>query len=246
VEAGSTPEPVGLIARGVAKRYGAVVALRDAYVQIRPGEIACLVGDNGAGKSTFVKILSGVLRPDAGELLIDGTVQPFFASARDAHAAGVMTVYQDLALVETLGVVDNIFLGNELTWGPFRRKREMLRASRSLLTEMAVNIPNPRIRVERLSGGQRQGIAFARAINLEGRFFLLDEPTAATGVRETREIVRLILDLRDRGAGVLLISHDIPLVAETGDRIFVLKRGSIDHLFEERPHIDEIVLAIAR
>ena len=178
--------------------------------------------------------------------VIDGTVQPFFASAREAHAAGVMTVYQDLALVETLGVVDNIFLGNELTWGPFRRKREMLRASRTLLTEMAVNIPNPRIRVERLSGGQRQGIAFARAINLEGRFFLLDEPTAATGVRETREIVRLILDLRDRGAGVLLISHDIPLVAETGDRIFVLKRGSIDHLFEERPHIDEIVLAIAR
>jgi ABC-type sugar transport system ATPase subunit len=246
VQAGSAAAPVGLIARGVAKRYGAVVALRDAYVQIRPGEIACLVGDNGAGKSTFVKILSGVLRPDAGELVIDGAVQPFFASAREAQAAGVMTVYQDLALVETLGVVDNIFLGNELTWGPFRRKREMVRASRKLLTEMAVNIPNPRIRVERLSGGQRQGIAFARAINLEGRFFLLDEPTAATGVRETREIVRLILTLRDRGAGVLLISHDIPLVAETGDRIFVLKRGSIDQLFEERPHIDEIVLAIAR
>jgi ABC-type sugar transport system ATPase subunit len=246
VQAGSAPAPVGLVARGVAKRYGAVVALRDAYVQIRPGEIACLVGDNGAGKSTFVKILSGVLRPDAGELVIDGAVQPFFASAREAQAAGVMTVYQDLALVETLGVVDNIFLGNELTWGPFRRKREMVRASRKLLTEMAVNIPNPRIRVERLSGGQRQGIAFARAINLEGRFFLLDEPTAATGVRETREIVRLILALRDRGAGVLLISHDIPLVAETGDRIFVLKRGSIDRLFEERPHIDEIVLAIAR
>jgi ABC-type sugar transport system ATPase subunit len=246
VQAGSAAAPVGLIARGVAKRYGAVVALRDAYVQIRPGEIACLVGDNGAGKSTFVKILSGVLRPDAGELVIDGAVQPFFASAREAQAAGVMTVYQDLALVETLGVVDNIFLGNELTWGPFRRKREMVRASRQLLTEMAVDIPNPRIRVERLSGGQRQGIAFARAINLEGRFFLLDEPTAATGVRETREIVRLILALRDRGAGVLLISHDIPLVAETGDRIFVLKRGSIDQLFEERPHIDEIVLAIAR
>ena len=246
MEAGNAPQAVGLVARGVAKRYGAVVALRDAYVQIRPGEIACLVGDNGAGKSTFVKILAGVLRPDAGELLIDGELQPFFASARQAQAAGVMTVYQDLALVETLGVVDNIFLGNELTWGPFRRKRQMLRASSELLTEMSVNIPNPRTRVEKLSGGQRQGVAFARAINLEGRFFLLDEPTAATGVRETREIVKLILDLRDRGAGVLLISHDIPLVAETGDRIFVLKRGTIDRTFDERPHIDEIVLAIAR
>lgn len=246
MEPASTPATVGLIARGVAKRYGAVVALRDAYVQIRPGEIACLVGDNGAGKSTFVKILSGVLRPDGGELLIDGELQPFFSSARQAQARGVMTVYQDLALVETLGVVDNIFLGNELTWGPFRRTRKMLRASSELLAEMSVNIPNPRTRVEKLSGGQRQGVAFARAINLEGRYFLLDEPTAATGVRETREIVKLILGLRDRGAGVLLISHDIPLVAETGDRIFVLKRGSIGHTFDERPHIDEIVLAIAR
>jgi len=246
VQAAAAPETRGLVARGIAKRYGPVVALRDAHVQIRPGEIACLVGDNGAGKSTFVKILSGVLRPDAGELLIDGVPRPFFDSARAAHAAGVMTVYQDLALVETLGVVENIFLGNELTWGPFRRKRAMLRASRELLQGMAVDIPNPRVRVERLSGGQRQGVAFARAINLEGRFFLLDEPTAATGVRETREIVRLIRDLRERGAGLLLISHDIPLVAETGDRIYVLRRGVIERTFEARPHIDEIVLAIAR
>ena len=103
----------------------------------------------------------------------------------------------------------------------------------------------PRIRVERLSGGQRQGVAFARAANLQSRYFLLDEPTAATGVKETREIVKLILTLRDRGAGILLVSHDIPLVAETSDRIFVLKRGSIARTFDERPHIDDIVLAIA-
>jgi ABC-type sugar transport system ATPase subunit len=236
----------GLVARGVVKTFGAVVALRDAEVDVRPGTIACLVGDNGAGKSTFVKILSGVLRPDAGELVVDGAPRPFFASARQAQAAGVMTVYQDLALVENLPVVENVFLGHELCWGPFRRKREMLRATRRLLADMAIDVPNPRTRVERLSGGQRQGVAFARAVNLKGRYFLLDEPTAATGVRETREIVKLILTLRERGAGILLISHDIPLVAEISDRIFVLRRGRIAQTFEGATHIDDIVLAIAR
>jgi ABC-type sugar transport system ATPase subunit len=244
--AAAREDDTGLVAHGVSKQFGAVTALRDASVQIRPGEIACLVGDNGAGKSTFVKILSGVLRPDAGELQIDGEQRPFFGSARQAQAAGLMTVYQDLALVETLPVVENVFLGHELAWGPFRRKREMLRATRQLLAEMRVDVPNPRIRVDRLSGGQRQGIAFARAVHLKGRYFLLDEPTAATGVRETREIVRLILTLRERGAGILLISHDIPLVAEISDRIFVLRRGSVTRTFEETPHIDDIVLAIAR
>jgi simple sugar transport system ATP-binding protein len=235
-----------LTARGVQKAYGAVRALENGVIEVRPGAITALVGDNGAGKSTFVKILSGVLRPDGGELEIDGAECPFFASARDAQAAGVMTVYQDLALVETLAVVENMFLGRELCVGPFRRRGEMLRLAKGLLAEMAVDIPDPSIRVERLSGGQRQGVAFARAINARGRFFLLDEPTAATGVRETREIVQLIGGLRDRGAGILLVSHDIPLVVELADRIFVLRQGSLATTLERGASLDDIVLAIAR
>jgi D-xylose transport system ATP-binding protein len=199
-----------LDATGVTKRFGAVEALRGASIQIRPGEIASLVGDNGAGKSTFVKILSGVLSPDEGSLTIDGEPQDFFGSTRAARDAGVVTVYQDLALIETLPVVENVFLGQEITRGPFRRKAAMRDEAATLLGEMAVGIPDPTVRVERLSGGQRQGVAFARALYGKARYFLLDEPTAATGLRETREIVRLIETLRDRGAGVLMICHDFP------------------------------------
>jgi D-xylose transport system ATP-binding protein len=230
----------------VAKRFGAVQALRDARVRVAPGEIVSLVGDNGAGKSTFVKILSGVLTPDEGTLRIDGVERPFFASSREAREEGVVTVYQDLALVETLPVVENVFLGQELTRGPFRRKAAMRAATAALLAEMAVGIPDPTVRVDRLSGGQRQGVAFARALHGRARYFLLDEPTAATGVRETREIVRLIERLRDRGAGVLLISHDFPLLVELSDRIFVLRHGAIAEVFEKGVQLDDVILTMAR
>jgi ABC-type sugar transport system ATPase subunit len=244
VPAGS-PQP-GLVASGVAKRFGAVAALLDGRIAVEPGQIVSLVGDNGAGKSTFVKILSGVLSPDAGALTLDGAPRPFFDSPREAHAAGVVTVYQDLALVETLPVVENVFLGQELTRGPFRRHRAMRAATARLLQEMGVGIPDPTVRVERLSGGQRQGVAFARALHGSARYFLLDEPTAATGLHETREIVRLIRTLRDRGAGVLLISHDFPLVAELSDAIFVLRHGAIAQTFGPGAEIDDVVLAMAR
>jgi len=236
----------GLTARGVAKSYGPVLALRDASVEVRPGEISGLVGDNGAGKSTFVKILAGVLDPDAGTLEIDGMEQAFFGSARDAQQAGVMTVYQDLALVEPLTAVENMFLGQELCRGPFRRKREMLRVARELTGQMGINLPDPGIRVERLSGGQRQGVAFARAVHGDTSYLLLDEPTAATGVRETGEIIRLVRNLRERGTGILLISHDIPLVTELCDRVFVLRHGRLVNVFAKGVSIDELVLAIAR
>jgi ABC-type sugar transport system ATPase subunit len=236
----------GLHAHGVAKRFGAVNALRSGEVRIVPGEVAALVGDNGAGKSTLIKVLSGVLTPDAGSLTIDGAEHSFFASAREAQATGLATVYQDLALVETLAVVENMFLGRELTRGPFRRKAAMRAACAELLEEMKVNIPDPGVRVERLSGGQRQGVAFARALNAGARFFLLDEPTAATGVRETREIVRLIETLRDRGAGVLLVSHDFPLVAEISDSVYVLRHGELATTFGKDADLDDIVLAMAR
>jgi ABC-type sugar transport system ATPase subunit len=236
----------GLVASDVAKSYGAVQALTNASLQIKPGEIASLVGDNGAGKSTFVKILSGVLTPDTGSLTIDGEPVEFFGSSREAHAAGVVTVYQDLALIETLPVVENVFLGQELTRGPFRRKAAMRDEAAKLLGEMAVGIPDPTVRVERLSGGQRQGVAFARALYGRAKYFLLDEPTAATGLRETREIVRLIETLRDRGAGVLMICHDFPLVVELSDKIFVLRHGAIAQTFDRGVELDDVVLAMAR
>src|SRR5262249_27018820 len=204
---------------GVAKAYGAITALREATISVRPYEVRGLVGDNGAGKSTLVKILSGVLDPDDGRLFLDGRELAFFKSAKEAQDAGVVTVYQDLALVDTLRIPENVFLGRELTKGPFRLKRQMQRESNRLLQEIGLHIPDPGARVERLSGGQRQGIAFARALNAGARFFLLDEPTAATGARETREILTLVAKLRDRGAGILLISHDIPTVVETCSRI---------------------------
>lgn len=243
---GDEGREAGLSATGVAKRFGAVDALRDANIQVRPGEIVSLVGDNGAGKSTFVKILSGVLAPDEGTLTVDGVDRPFFASSREARESGVVTVYQDLALVDTLPVVENLFLGQELTWGPFRRKAAMQARAAELLGEMAVGIPDPTVRVERLSGGQRQGVAFARALNGKARYFLLDEPTAATGLRETGEIVRLIRALRDRGAGVLLISHDFPLLVELSDRIFVLRHGGTARVFEHGVELDEVILTMAR
>jgi ABC-type sugar transport system ATPase subunit len=235
-----------LEARGVAKRFGPVEALRDASIRIVPGEIAALVGDNGAGKSTLVKILSGVLAPNGGTLSIGGRPQEFFPSAREARSAGVVTVYQDLALVETLPVVENVFLGQELTRGPFRRKAAMREQAATTLAEMRVNVPDPTVRVGRLSGGQRQGVAFARALIGGARYFLLDEPTAATGLRETQEIVRLIESLRERGAGVLLISHDFPLVAELSDRVFVLRHGTLTKTFEKGAELDDIILAMAR
>jgi D-xylose transport system ATP-binding protein len=246
VRDGDGQPQLGVAASGVAKRFGAVEALRDAEIRVRPGEIVSLVGDNGAGKSTFVKILSGVLTPDAGTLTIDGESRPFFASSREARESGVVTVYQDLALVETLPVVENVFLGQELTRGPFRRKAAMREQAARLLSEMAVGIPDPTIRVERLSGGQRQGVAFARALYGQARYFLLDEPTAATGIRETREIVRLIETLRDRGAGVLLISHDFPLVVELSDTIFVLRQGAIAQTLAKGVELDEVILTMAR
>ena len=236
----------GLLAADVAKSYGAITALRGATIALRPGEINGLVGDNGAGKSTLVKILSGVLDPDGGRLYRHGEERAFFKSAKDAQDAGVVTVYQDLALVDTLRIADNVFLGRELSKGPFRLKRQMQRESARLLQEIGVHVPDERARVDRLSGGQRQGVAFARALNAGAEFFLLDEPTAATGARETREIMSLVERLRERGAAILLISHDIPMVCEMCSRITVMRRGETVASFGANADVDDVIEAMVR
>lgn len=236
----------GLLAVDVVKSYGAIAAVRGATIALRPYEVNGLVGDNGAGKSTLVKILSGVLDPDDGRFFRHGEQRPFFKSARDAQDAGVVTVYQDLALVDTLPIADNIFLGRELARGPFRLKRQMRRESSRLLQEIGVHVPDEKARVDRLSGGQRQGVAFARALNAGAEFFLLDEPTAATGARETREIISLVERLRDRGAAILLISHDIPMVCEVCSRITVMRRGETVASFDAHPDVDDVIDAMVR
>ena len=224
----NTARPL-LSTHGVEKRYGAVHALRGIDFDIHPGELVGLVGDNGAGKSTFVKTLSGVVRPTSGRIAVDGH-EVTLDSPGAAHAAGIETVYQDLGLCANLTVAENVFLGREPTrwWGPLRRidHRRMVREVRDVLSTLSVNAPDPHDRVTDLSGGQRQAVAIARCRLWRRRLVLLDEPTAALGVQESKRVVQTIADLRHDGAAIILISHDIPMVMELTDRIVVLRKGA--------------------
>ncbi|HEX6500857.1 MAG TPA: ATP-binding cassette domain-containing protein [Micromonosporaceae bacterium] len=212
----------------VQKYYGAVHALRGVDFQVRPGEFVALVGDNGAGKSTLVKIIAGAIQPSAGTIRMGGAVTRF-PTPTAARGQGIETVYQDLGLCDNLSVVENLFLGRELTrgFGPFRtiRRKEMLRVSRDVLGRLSMNVPSPRAKVTALSGGQRQAVALARARLWNQRLVLLDEPTAALGVEETRNCVSTIQEIHAAGAAVVLISHDIPLVRQLSERVVVLRRG---------------------
>jgi D-xylose transport system ATP-binding protein len=216
--------------RDISKRYGGVQALQGVDLEIRTGEVHALVGDNAAGKSTLIKILSGAVQRDEGSISFDG--QPVeVASPRDAKALGVETVYQDLALADNLDVPANIFLGRELTKGGamswFLDKRQMEKESRALLQRLKINIPNIRQKVRTMSGGQRQSIAIARCVCFNARVVILDEPTAALGVEETGKVYGLIRDMRHHGVAVLLISHNLSHVFENCDRITVLKTGRL-------------------
>lgn len=216
--------------RDISKRYGGVQALQGVDLEIRTGEVHALVGDNAAGKSTLIKILSGAVQRDEGSISFDG--QPVeVASPRDAKALGVETVYQDLALADNLDVPANIFLGRELTKGGamswFLDKRRMEKESRALLQRLKINIPSIRQKVRTMSGGQRQSIAIARCVCFNARVVILDEPTAALGVEETRKVYDLIRDMRHHGVAVLLISHNLSHVFENCDRITVLKTGRL-------------------
>jgi fructose transport system ATP-binding protein len=226
----NTAQPI-LEARGLVKRYGHVTALDSADFELYPGEIAAIIGDNGAGKSTLIKALSGALQPDDGEILLDGE-RVHFRSPLDARRLGIETVYQDLAVSPALDIASNIFMGRETRRrGPagsalrMLDKGRMRRESARHLSELKIGIPSITQAVENLSGGQRQGVAVARAAAWGRRLVIMDEPTAALGVKETRQVLDLIRRVRERGLPVILISHDMPHVFELADRIQIMRLG---------------------
>jgi len=224
-------EPI-LQARGLVKRFGRVTALDGADFDLLPGEILAVIGDNGAGKSVMIKALSGALQVDSGEMRLDGT--PFhFHSPIDARAAGIETVYQTLAMSPALSIADNMFMGRELRRpgirGSLMRQLDrpaMEKFSRDKLSELGLlTIQNINQSVETLSGGQRQGIAVARAAAFGSKVIILDEPTAALGVKESRRVLELIADVKSRGISIVLISHNMPHVFEIADRIHIHRLG---------------------
>jgi len=219
-----------LALQGVSKRFGAVQALTRVDLEVAPGEVVALVGDNGAGKSTLIKIISGILPIDEGEILFEGRPVTL-GKPQNAAALGIATVYQDLALCDNLDVVSNLFLGRELRARGAGRlmgwldETAMERQANELLDRLSVSIPSVRTQVASLSGGQRQSIAVARAMMGSPRMVLLDEPTAALGVAQTRQVLDLIRRLREQGLGVVVISHNLADVFSVADRITVLRLG---------------------
>ena len=215
----------------VSKRFGNVTALEDVDFEVYPNEIACIVGDNGAGKSTLIKIISGALQPDSGRTLIDGR-EVHLRGPADARQQGIETVYQDLAVAPGLDIASNLFLGRE------ERRRDLLgkvfrlldyqgmrrQASRHMAS-LKVGIQSMRQTVETLSGGQRQGVAVARAVSWGRRVVIMDEPTAALGIQETAMVLDLIRTVKARGVPVVVISHNLPAVFEIADRIQVMRLG---------------------
>ena len=223
------PDPL-LEARNIGKHFGRVVALRSANFSLRPNEVHAIVGDNGAGKTTLIKIISGVHQADAGELLLDGR-RVTIANPREARALGIETVYQDLALADHLDAAGNLFLGREqlrprpLSWFGFLDKRAMRRRAEEEMRRLKIGIQSVEEPVLRLSGGQRQAVAVARAIAWGHRIVIMDEPTAALGVRESGMVLELIKTVRRQGLTVIMISHNLPEVFAVADRITVLRHG---------------------
>lgn len=213
--------------RHVSKAFGHVQALIDVDLDIYPGEVIGLLGDNGAGKTTLVKILSGVYYADQGEFSTNG--QPVvIENPSDAQGLGIATVYQDLSLVDTRPVAHNIYLGREpRTWGVILNRRKMERDAEELLNSLNINLPSVKVDVEILSGGQRQAVAISRAIAQGGDILLLDEPTAALGVEQTAQVHQLVVDMKDLGKAIVLITHDLSDVLEIANRIVVLRQGRL-------------------
>jgi len=229
--------------RGLAKRFGHVTALDGVDLSAYAGQVLAVVGDNGAGKSTLIKIVSGVYRADRGEILVAGEPTTFGEPA-DARRAGVATVFQDLALVEVLDVSTNMFLGQLPRRGWFVSRKTMDAQSRRFLDDLKVTVPSVRAEVGMLSGGQRQIIAIARAMRTGAHTVLLDEPTAALGVRETAHAKDLIRELRDRGNTVICVSHDMNFVFDLADRVQVLRLGRVAGVREIAKTTKDEVIAL--
>jgi len=237
-----TRDPV-LSLRNVSKSFGAVAALTDLELDVAAGEVVAVVGDNGAGKSTLVKVLAGVHRADSGTITFEGR-EVSIPTPAAAQALGIATVFQDLALCENLSVVDNLFLGQELK--PLRLD-EVAMETRSweLLRQLSAKIPTVRIPVAALSGGQRQTVAIARSLLGDPKIIILDEPTAALGVAQTAEVLNLVERLRERGHGVIMISHNMVDVKAVADRVAVLRLGRNNGFFDVASvSSEEIVAAI--
>jgi simple sugar transport system ATP-binding protein len=225
-----TPQQPLLAARGVWKSFGGVDAVRDVTIEFPAGSVTALVGDNGAGKSTLIKMLSGVLHPDRGHLEVDGEPVHFDAPAT-ARAHGVETVYQDLALADHRDVAENLFMGRELVrgLGPLRLidQGSMRRQTEAALADLNVKIPSVRQQVRRLSGGQRQAIAIARAVHWGSRILIMDEPMAALGLQEASRVQELSQALAQRGLTQIIVSHNLDHVFSLSTRIAVMRLGRL-------------------
>jgi len=231
-----------LTMRGISKRFGAVRALTDVEFWVNEGEVVALIGDNGAGKSTLVKVLSGVHAQDSGTIEYDGDIVEIESPA-DAQELGIATVFQDLALCDNLDVVANLWLGRELRSGRTLDEVDMEQQTWTLLRELSAKIPSVRIPVASLSGGQRQTVAIARSLIGDPRVVILDEPTAALGVAQTAEVLNLIERLRERGHGVVLISHSMADVMAVADRAVVLRLGRNNGVYNIADVTSETLIA---
>jgi fructose transport system ATP-binding protein len=247
---GSTQTPV-IQAKNLVKRYGRVTAISGSDLELYPGEILAVIGDNGAGKSSLIKALSGALVPDSGEIYLDGKLVNF-RNPMDARAAGIETVYQTLAVAPGLDIADNLFLGREerkagVLGSVFRmldRKHMRSEAERHMSELGIATLQNIGQAVESLSGGQRQGVAVARSAAFGSKVVILDEPTAALGVKEGNRVLQLIRDVRDRGLPVILISHNMPHVFEVADRIHIQRLGRRATVITPKSHSMSEAVAI--
>jgi ABC-type sugar transport system ATPase subunit len=235
--------------KGICKSFGGVQALRSVDLELKHGEIMGMVGDNGAGKSTLMKILSGAYQADEGEIVIDGQ-RAHIQNPHDAFNLGVGMIYQDLALFNNLDVARNIFIGRELNRGPFNLfldKKRMYKRAEEVIRELRVDIKSPKFNVARMSGGQRQMVACARAIAFQSKVLIMDEPTAALGVTEANKLLGLIRNLKDMGLSILLITQRIPDILAIADRVFVLKGGQRQDILEvSKVCLDDVVTMIVK
>jgi len=230
-----------LQARDISKSYGGVRAVQEVSLEIEPGEVIAIVGDNGAGKSTLTKMLAGAVRPDSGSLFYESH-SVVFHSPKEARQLGIEMLQQDLALVADFSASENLFFGRELSLFGFLRKARMLERTREVLSQLGVTLPDHRVPVRFLSGGQRQAVAIGRVLAWGSKLIILDEPTAALGVQESRQVLEMIGRMRCDGRAIILITHNMDHVVEVSDRVIVMRRGrKVGDLMNHDIQISDIV-----